>query len=382
MAAAQKRPTVRGKGSARRRARNIVASFDTVAVGEEIERQWRGIKWWRVKVVKKRKLGEKPVELRVHFLGTTSKCQDHWVSSTDPGLRWGASAAKTTERYLSSWSSDAGHLEDDLWEVESIEDARGEDDSREYKVRWKSDRWDGEDWWLKRDAFPGSELIDSYEAALAEAAAQAEAAKRNERAEYGAAAIDLARGKLLDKLRTQKASAPRRKLFYIEGFAEWQFKALYENLISCIPEGADVGEHLTEIEPIPVNPKIFAADFHVRSHYLAGSFLDCEIEEPERRQHVRFLNAGPGSAVGLLTPLTFKLRGPRDTPRKMKLCVTAAFQSLVGRNASRDAVARQPDWHEADNVSRGALARRLIAIGQRENSSVPAAMIVECGLYA
>jgi len=210
-------------------------------------------------------------------------------------------------RYLAGFGHAAGHIDDGTWEMEQIIDQRGDDDEKEYLIRWYGWTADGDTW------EPGASVLDrtlvsTFEERLAAEQATREAervateqAGREDRARYAEVAIDLLRSQLLDKLRKQKESAKIAAVLPGAMCELWRLQALWEYLIALIPEGALQAEHITAIEP-PIDA---GGRAQIVKHPSSGGRSG---QLRSRRRRARAARQGAGTAVALLPSIELACR--------------------------------------------------------------------------
>lgn len=290
-------------------------------------------------------------------------------------MRYATTEANQWQRHLSHFGRADGHLAEDEWAVEKILDERGEDDEKEYLVRWVG--WtSAHDAWLPVDDVSG-DLVVAYHAERDRERLVAEKEERDERSSYAAEAIACLRSRLIEALLKQKKSAATSTILRLELCEEWKFKAVLEHLESLVPDGDAFADHLTAIERTAGasgRSKYIEDTFYVTSHFLTGKLFTTEEQDKLREEHVAFRVQGNGTAVALLPSIKFSRRGPRAAPHKMKLTVKAGFGTLNARPSAA------PFWRfesdvcycepgggecECERAHHGAIARRVAKIVER-----------------
>ena len=284
--------------------------------------------WWAAVVVRKRDRAPGQCEVQYRWQGRKAARNDAWLLTTDPALRVPDSASAI----MKSWKGKQGHLRRDEYEVEE----RGEDDARQYLVRWSG--WSAlHDSWEPAESILDEQLIADFKATRDTRAAQRAqdgqsakraaqtAAQQEERRQRGLFAkhfIDYMRSKTLAELSREAltARAAAHVLFSPERCADWEFKALYE----C-PDGEPKAQHLTEYKQTKGSrgaPTV-AFEFHIISHRLLGLFVDCKDEGGARWEHATWPTRGraKGDCVDSCMCQLSKCHVSQSA-RSSELCVT------------------------------------------------------------
>ena len=161
--ARRKPPGHREKGAASTKGRAVgridPAHSVEAEVGDRIEVLWLDGKWYPAKVIAKR---QEQREIRYHLDNLKTKASDDWVSVNSTAIRTETTDDNTFERYMATFDNDEGHIDDDLWEVDRIEEERGDGDNKSYLVSWHG--WAKEsNSWVPRASIVDRALIDEFE---------------------------------------------------------------------------------------------------------------------------------------------------------------------------------------------------------------------------
>ena len=202
-------------------------------VGDKIEVQHTDQRWYPAKVIAKRSVANAATQLRYRYDGHRNTNPGKWISITEPNVRSVTTDDNRLQRLYGGCID--GHVEEDVWCVDSILDERGDGESKEYLVHWAG--WDGShDSWESQDSILDESVIADFIAARDAAARAAEkaarAARAAERAPYAATAIKKLRRKLLVALRKQKNSAKFKTIAQLEICDEWLLLAIHDFLAS------------------------------------------------------------------------------------------------------------------------------------------------------
>ena len=370
--------------------------LDGAEAGQEIEVFWKE-NWWKATVLGKRQPdAQQPTELNFRWAGRSKKSKGAWIAVNDPKVRWLTSDANRWEHHVANFDHAAGHVDEDVWEVEAIIAERGDGDAKQYLIRWHG--WPPEDdkchdTWEPASSILDISLVHAFETERDAERLAAEKAERDERARYAELAIRRLRGLLLAKLRKAKETKPKHVVVPYGLCEYWKLMAIREHLVSLLPEGDHIGDHLTEIAQVKGasgRSKMVEHEFYVASHYLVGKFVDCEPQEPARVDHIIYKRQGAGTAVALLPSLKFAVRWPRSQPHMANLTIKAGFGTLDAQghgaptwcfNAdvcmctdderAENGLAKNDKCVACERVHHGAIARRVVTIAQRMHVNAP-----------
>eukprot|EP00966_Prymnesium_polylepis_P152735 3528037-Prymnesium_polylepis.2 len=187
---------------------------------------------------------------------------------------------------------------------------------------------------------------------------------------------------LKKKLRGARDCAPRRKLVTFQPCDDWLFQAIYEKLV----DGREASERDDFVTPLrqTVGVRGFTRDvaykFHIINGGAAADFLNVGPDEARSAGHVILRDIQPATALGIITTITFKRRGPRDEPDTMTLTITAS----VGLGADvADRNNGEPDWRfddseepEDTDAARLFISRALLEMQLRTPGILSAGMLV------
>ena len=331
--------------------------------------------------------GDKPRKLKYIYDGYKKPSAARWISVADTTVRYETTEENSEEHHVAAFTSAAGHLEDDLWEVAAVVGERGEGDSKEYLVRWAPPWTQNDDSWEPLDAIEDPQLIADFEAERDRERLEAEAEARRERAKYIIDTVTRLRTKVDAKLRKVYKALAEDVIVTLELCEEWRLLALYEHARSLLLEGENPADHVEAISQFQGQSgrsKRVGFEFYIKSHVLLERFLGFS--------HVRMQPNESG--IGVLTPIGFVRRGPRADMSAAKLEVKAGFGALVGRGhqppfwkfegahleyklAGAPASAPPVLTTEARGHQR-ALARRLLAIEAADPGTLTQQVNAEC----
>ena len=163
--------------------------------------------WYGADVLEVKSVRGQYSRLRARYDGWRKASKGFWVTADPALVRSETTDANREQRQLAGFTDRTGHIDEDVWEVERLVEARGTGDATEYLVHWRG--WAAShDSWEPADAIVDAALIAEFtarrdaERQQAEAAARAEraaaeAAQRAERAAYAADWIKLLRRQLV-----------------------------------------------------------------------------------------------------------------------------------------------------------------------------------------
>ena len=172
---------------------------------------------------------DKPRRLKYIYDGYNKPSAARWISVADTKVRYETTEENNEEHHKAAFTSAAGHLEDDLWEVEEVVGERGEGEGKEYLVRWAPPWTAADDSWEPAESV-GSSLISEFEAERDRERLDAEAEARRVRAPFVADTVERLRKKLRQKVENSKKAQPEGTIVRMEMGEEWKLLGLYEHV--------------------------------------------------------------------------------------------------------------------------------------------------------
>ena len=318
---------------------------------------------------------KKQWQLLIHFENEKTARNDAWLPMRSKELR-------PRVEYLDTFESTDGHVEDDVWQVEYIKDERSTGKEKEYYVKWAGWPLGHEPWVQKANVEPT--LVAAWQAAKAARAAMAAHFSDEERfwaRRHAVATIGLIQSTLLQQLRGARKEAARRALVQLKACDDWLYKAIYAHIVDAVPQ-VDLASYITPVKQIvgvTGTTASIAYEFHIVSGAVLPSLFPGEQEGERRIGHVILRDNEPATALGLLTPLTFRRSGPRDDPAKQVLRITAGIGALADRPEL------EPDWRFDDaepaggkDAARLFISQALLKMEERQPGTVSANIQAEC----
>lgn len=372
----------------------VVESF---AVGDAVLVLHKNTKWYPAKILRKRVReegeGEEAhvvTEVQYKWDGRKPPKSGQWLAVTDHGLRPEPTAETSDEVYLAEMrrvhGRVDGHIGGQQFTAEKIVDVRGEGDDKRFRVRWVG--WPPEtDTWEPEDHIEDGTLIDDFEAEQEAARLEAEAAARRERARHAELFLDAVEDKLQLKLLKTKEVKDVHEFMHVDRCDADAFEALRELALSHVPETEDPSEHVSEIEQYvgaSGRSKTIGYEFHVKTPLALGGLLhfeDVVHDDVCGFENIKFGTArqGPGTAVAMLPPLSFRRRGPRRGRKyRMALVAKAAFGALPARELGFAIWGFKGCTDAEEKRHKRAMSNRLLELNHRRPGVLPQSILKTC----
>ena len=290
--------------------------------------------WYDAKIVDERGKDESR-EVKIHYNGW-KHTHDEWLKASSDRIL-GEDEELPSEEY--NWGSKAGHLEEDMWEVESIVKRKRQKNKDGFLVRWSGTNKEGEAWqpsWVAlEDICP--QLVDEFEnppeiPALPYVETVAASIPHEIADELvGEWADDIGRqaAKLLSRQRDEFAC---RRLFQMSPCPPWLFTALFRHYKAVANEPNFIGE----IRAVKGSRggKYIEDQFDIVSTDLVSRI----VGEVNATGHGALALRENNTAVMLVPPLEFKFKARRQEGSEKwpsELVVTGHFMCLVDRKGRK-----------------------------------------------
>lgn len=216
------------------------------------------------------------------------------------------------------------------------------------------------------------DLVSSFDA---ERSTEAEAAQRFESSKERGVAMEHARSYLrtigdllLAKLVGAPKEAARRVLTHMKPCDEWLFNSIFEFIIDGV-SSAELAKYVTQARRVRGG-----TEFHIISVSRTQELFSHAAQLSTRSGHVVLRAAHPRTAVGMMTPITFRHTGEGHMSR---VSVTAGFGALAENNNGA------PDWRfekarDSDmEAAKLFISEALLEMEARNAGMVPQSMLDE-----
>ena len=119
--------------------------------------------WYGADVLEVKSVRGQYSRLRARYDGWRKASKGFWVTADPALVRSETTDANREQRQLAGFTDRTGHIDEDVWEVERLVEARGTGDATEYLVHWRG--WAAShDSWEPADAIVDAALIAEFTA--------------------------------------------------------------------------------------------------------------------------------------------------------------------------------------------------------------------------